>query len=50
MHDIGKIGILDSILLKPGRLDEFEWDVMTKHTIYGAKMLGEDSSELITQT
>lgn len=49
MHDIGKIGIPDSILLKPGKLDEFEWDIMTKHTIYGAKMLGEDSSELITQ-
>lgn len=49
MHDIGKIGIPDSILLKPGKLDEFEWDIMTKHTIYGAKMLGEDSSELIIQ-
>lgn len=43
MHDIGKIGILDSILLESGKLDEFEWDVMTKHTIYGTKMLGEDS-------
>lgn len=49
MHDIGKIGIPDNILLKPGKLDENEWDVMTNHTIYGAKMLGEDKSELITQ-
>lgn len=49
MHDIGKIGIPDNILLKPGKLDKDEWDVMTNHTIYGAKMLGEDKSELITQ-
>ena len=49
MHDIGKIGIPDSILLKPGKLDKDEWDIMTKHSIYGAKMLGEDHSELITQ-
>lgn len=49
MHDIGKIGIPDNILLKPGKLDRDEWDVMINHTIYGAKMLGEDKSELITQ-
>ena len=49
MHDIGKIGIPDSILLKPGKLDKDEWDIMTKHSIYGADMLGEDHSELITQ-
>ena len=49
MHDIGKIGIPDNILLKPGKLDENEWDIMTQHSIYGAKILGEDHSELITQ-
>lgn len=49
MHDIGKIGIPDNILLKPGKLNKNEWDIMTKHTTYGAKMLGEDHSELITQ-
>ena len=49
MHDIGKIGIPDSILLKPGKLDKNEWDIMTKHTIYGDEMLGEDPSELINQ-
>lgn len=49
MHDIGKIGIPDNILLKPGKLDKDEWDIMTQHTIYGAKMLGEDESDLINQ-
>lgn len=49
MHDIGKIGIPDNILLKPGKLDKGEWDIMTSHTVYGAKMLGEDPSELINQ-
>lgn len=49
MHDIGKIGIPDNILLKPGKLDENEWTIMSKHTTYGAEMLGEDHSELITQ-
>ncbi len=36
MHDIGKIGIPDSILLKPGRLDERERDIMQRHTEIGA--------------
>jgi putative two-component system response regulator len=49
MHDIGKVGIPDNILLKPGKLDKNEWDIMTKHTIYGEKLLGNDDSELITQ-
>jgi putative two-component system response regulator len=35
MHDIGKIGIPDSILLKPGKLTPEEWAVMQKHTISG---------------
>ncbi len=45
MHDIGKIGIPDDILLKPGRLDTEEWHVMQKHTIKGALILGQHSSE-----
>lgn len=32
MHDIGKIGIPDGILLKPGRLDKQEWEIMKSHT------------------
>jgi putative two-component system response regulator len=39
MHDIGKIGIPDHILLKPGKLDPDEWAVMQQHTIIGARIL-----------
>jgi putative two-component system response regulator len=39
MHDIGKIGIPDAILLKPGPLDEDEWTVMKSHTTMGADIL-----------
>ncbi len=39
MHDIGKIGVPDRILQKPGALDEAEWDLMKKHTVIGAKIL-----------
>ncbi|MFD2165224.1 HD-GYP domain-containing protein [Thalassotalea euphylliae] len=47
MHDIGKIGIPDRVLLKPGKLDEEEWDIMQKHVEYGADILGCDDSELL---
>ncbi|MBI4685248.1 MAG: response regulator [Nitrospirae bacterium] len=40
MHDIGKIGIPDSILLKPGPLTREEFDIMKKHTTIGEKILG----------
>lgn len=40
MHDIGKIGIPDSILLKPGELNAKEWAIMVRHTYYGAKSSG----------
>lgn len=39
LHDIGKVGIPDSILLKPGKLTEEEWVVMRQHTIIGAETL-----------
>ena len=39
MHDLGKIGIPDVILLKPGRLDKEEWEIMKTHTIIGAQLL-----------
>ncbi|WP_299179243.1 two-component system response regulator [uncultured Neptuniibacter sp.] len=39
MHDIGKIGIPDSILRKPGALDAGEWEVMRKHPEIGAQII-----------
>lgn len=47
MHDIGKIGIPDSILQKTGPLDDSEWIVMQSHTKMGADIIGDDSSELL---
>lgn len=43
MHDVGKIGIPDHILLKPGPLDTEEWVVMRTHTVLGAAIIGEHS-------
>lgn len=42
LHDLGKIGIPDAILLKPGKLTPAEWDVMKQHTRIGAKILREN--------
>lgn len=39
MHDIGKIGIPDYILLKPGKLDDDEWEIMKTHVDIGADLL-----------
>jgi len=39
LHDIGKMGIPDTILLKPGPLDEAEWRVMRKHPVYAYELL-----------
>ncbi len=44
MHDVGKIGIPDHILLKPGGLDADEWTVMKTHAAMGAKILGKSKS------
>lgn len=47
MHDIGKIGIRDDILLKPGRLTVDEFEIMKTHAPIGADMLDGDNSELL---
>ena len=47
MHDIGKIGIPDSILLKPGKLDADEWEIMKQHTIIGGKILADSKAGYI---
>lgn len=39
LHDIGKVGIPDSVLLKPGRLSDDEFDIMKTHTVIGATTL-----------
>ena len=39
LHDIGKMGIPDSILLKPGPLDEAEWEIMLLHPVYAYELL-----------
>jgi len=47
MHDVGKIGIPDRILLKPGKLDAEEWVIMRSHTVIGAQILADSNSDVI---
>ncbi|BCM91313.1 cyclic di-GMP phosphodiesterase [Abditibacteriota bacterium] len=44
LHDVGKIGITDAILLKPGKLTDEEFDTMRQHTVIGAKILSGSAS------
>jgi PAS domain S-box-containing protein len=39
LHDIGKMGVPDRILLKPGKLDDEEWAAMQRHTVYARDLL-----------
>ncbi len=45
LHDIGKVGVPDSVLLKPGRLTPEEFEIMKQHTVLGARTLGEALEE-----
>jgi putative two-component system response regulator len=47
LHDIGKVGIADAILLKPGRLNPEEFELMKMHAGYGYEILKESSSEIL---
>jgi putative two-component system response regulator len=47
MHDLGKIGIPDLILMKPSKLDPAEWEIMKQHTVIGAKILEGSDAEFI---
>ncbi len=47
MHDVGKMGIPDAILCKPGKLTPEEWEIMKQHARIGAEIIGDDSSTLL---
>jgi putative two-component system response regulator len=47
LHDVGKIGIPDSILFKPGPLDEEEWKVIRSHCEIGFKIIGPHQNKLL---
>ena len=47
MHDIGKIGIPDAVLLKPGPLDAPEWEVMRTHPHIGAEIIGNHGAHML---
>jgi putative two-component system response regulator len=47
MHDIGKIGIPDRVLLKPGKLNAEEWKTMQSHVAIGAEILSGHQSDLM---
>ncbi len=43
LHDIGKVGITDDILLKPGKLNPEQWETMKQHCVIGAEIFYKDS-------
>ncbi len=47
LHDLGKIGIPDHVLLKPAKLDPGEWEIMKTHTTIGARILSGSRSPLL---
>jgi response regulator RpfG family c-di-GMP phosphodiesterase len=50
LHDIGKVSIPDHILLKPGKLEPEEWEMMKKHTLFGWEVLHKADQELGEQS
>jgi len=47
MHDVGKLGIPDRVLLKPGKLTPEEWEIMKQHAPIGAEIVGDHPSTLM---
>jgi len=47
MHDVGKIAVPDDVLRKPSALNDEEWAIMRKHTIWGKEILEGSSSEIL---
>ena len=47
MHDVGKIGIPDRVLLKPGKLNDEEWAIMKQHPAIGAEIIGTSGADLM---
>jgi hypothetical protein len=47
MHDIGKLGVPDAVLKKPGKLDDAEWVEMRRHPLHGAAILANSDNELL---
>lgn len=50
LHDIGKVGIPDRVLLKPGKLDEDEYEIMKTHTVRGAETLKDMAEQCEQET
>lgn len=47
LHDIGKVGIPDHVLLKPDKLNSEEWEIMKQHTLHGQRILKGSDSRLL---
>ncbi len=47
LHDVGKIGVPDKVLSKPGKLDAIEWEMMKQHTTHGYNLLKGSNSRLL---
>jgi putative two-component system response regulator len=48
LHDLGKVGVPDSVLLKPGKLSAEEFELVRTHTTIGAEIIGETTSEVLS--